>query len=270
MNGIENHGIGLIEEVVIIISLFLVVIIEIVIFLGGANWQISDALIEETGLLDILLADGEEITKMEISSWVNAHGWKVFLNSQDRGDLIDILDTIGGTGEGIIQVSESAEVIICVSEKAHGLRSSLLDAEIRLEVDEIAKLEVGATRQKSSNFAVFSTNINEEKIFERLLIFDPDLTAADDIVDEAFEAVGLKMIDDGASISVTTREVRSSVDGLSSETFPKSHPHRIDGLVDSTGEDVPDAHGVGDQTSLLRFILGFRFEGSLIVGSNDG
>lgn len=80
LNRVKNHGIGFIEEVIIIISLFFVVIVEVVIFIGGADGKIGDALVEKSCLLNVLLADGEEITEVNVSCWVNPNGGEVLLN----------------------------------------------------------------------------------------------------------------------------------------------------------------------------------------------
>lgn len=165
---------------------------------------------------------------------------------------------------------ETAEVFISISKKTLSLRSSFFNTDIRLEIDEIAKFEVCPRRQEPSNFAIFGSDIDEQEIFKRLKILHSDLSAADNILDESLKTVSLEVIDDRTSICMPTREMRSSIDGLSCEAFSECHPHSIDRLVYSSGQNVTDAHGVGDQSSLFGFIFRLRFERSLVVGSDDG
>lgn len=67
---------------------------------------------------------------MEISGRVHSDSWEVFLDSQKRRDLINIFHAISRPNQGIIHVSEAAEMLIGISKELHCLGTSFLNSMI--------------------------------------------------------------------------------------------------------------------------------------------
>lgn len=96
LDRIESDSIGFVQEIVVVVPLLFVVVVQVVVLIGGTNWQICDPFVEEASFLHILFPDSEEIAKMKVSSRMDTDGREILLYAQDRSDLVKKFDAICG------------------------------------------------------------------------------------------------------------------------------------------------------------------------------